>query len=210
MSEDIKEQIKKIFGSPETSAKMIDLLVTGKKPSGWSRRSTATYYGESYALQVKKTLDAMLVDRQDRIFRYDNWSHMSHNSVYLRINQSIRYLLEELDQDHTYAKLMRMIAITRERNQGVKLTFKEEFRNGDASTFEAAPVVPASEAPKWKQKIELWLEESEPGDKPFVLDNLMLSQDEVKELKLQFLGLKNVIPSITAQCVKLMKINPPS
>jgi hypothetical protein len=183
--------------------------VHGNKPSGWSRRSNATYYREAYALQMKATIDAMWEDRQDRFYSYETWKHMSHNSVYLRINQSIRYLVDNLDPEHKYARFMQMVSITRERNKGVKITFNEEYRFADTSSFSPAPVIPQSETPKWKQKIETWLEESEPGDKPFILEGLMLSAEEVRELKLQFAGLKNVGASISASTIRLIKMNTP-
>ena len=209
MSDDIKNKIREIFVSPELSSKVVDIVVHGNKPSGWSRRSNATYYREPYALQIRDTIDAMWADRQDRLFRYSDWKHMSHNSVYLRINQSIRYLVDNLDPDHKYARFLQMVAITRERNIGVKITFNEEYRFSDTSTFSPSPIIPKSEAPKWKQKIETWLEESEPGDKPFILEGLMLTPEEIKDLKLQFAGLKNVGASISGSTIRLIKMNIP-
>ena len=209
MSSEINEQIKKIFVSPELSAKVADVLIEGKKPSGWSRRSTATYYGQQYAIQIKAVLDAMMADKQDRWYYYKEWPHMSHTSVYLRINQSLRYLLEVMDPDHRYSTFMSTVAITRERNVGVKLTVKEEYRDGALKTFIPVAIVPSLELPKWKQKIEKWLEESEPGDKPFILEGLMLTSEEVKNLKIEFLGLSNIISSITSSSIKLIKINRP-
>ena len=186
---------------------MIDAVVTnGRRPQGWSRKSNATYYKSVYAEQFIKVLDAMFDDRQDRMYRYDQWKHMTPASVYLRVNQSIRYLLDNMDPDQKYAKLLDMICITRERNVGVKLTFREEFRNG-SSEFSPSSVVPAAEMPRWKQRIEDWLNECEPGGKPFILENLLLSPEEVRDLKLEFVGITNVMSSITSNSIKLIKVN---
>lgn len=207
MSDEIRNKIREIFVSPELSAKVVDIVVHGNRPNGWSRRSNATYYREQYALQMKSTIDQMWIDRQDRFYSYETWKHMSHNSVYLRLNQSLRYLVDNLDPDKKYARFLQMVSITRERNKGVKITFNEEFRHADTSSFSPAPVIPKSEAPKWKQKIEMWLEESEPGDKPFLLEGLMLSPEEVREVKLTFAGLKNVGASISHSTIRLIKMN---
>ena len=212
MSEDaVKEAIKSIFVAPEVVAKVVETVVPGKRPAGWSRKSNATYYNEHCALQLKQVLDAMSVDRQDRIYRYDEWKHLSPTTVYIRINQSLNYLLDRLDPDKKYKDMCQRICIRRSRqHNGVVIQFLEEYRATDTSSFLPSAVIPNAQAPKWKDKMEKWIEESVPGDKPFVQENLMLSNDDIRELKLQFAGVKNIAASITARSVKLIKIVPQS
>jgi hypothetical protein len=204
--EEIKKRVDALFVNPDTTKRVVD-IITNNKPDGWSRRSNATYYKECYAIQAKKVLDAMAADRKDRIYRYDVWKHMTPASVYLRVNQSMRFLTEHLDEDRTYTRLLETISVTRERNIGVKLTFLEEFRDKDTATFMPDSVIPAVEIPKWKEAMEDWLETSDVGDKPFVQTNLMLTADEIREIKLQFVGVTNIMASITSQAIKLVKIN---
>lgn len=207
--EEIKKALQDMLGTETGAKKVVEALADKQdKPAGWGRRSSASYYNEVYAEQSKKVLDEMMIDRKDRLFSYGAWPHLSAQSVYLRVNQSLRFLVDHADKDGVYRKFLSMISITRERNLGVKLTFIEEFRNGPGSTFAPTIVVPSSDVAKWKQRMETWLEDSEPGEAPFVVNNLLLSPDEIKDLKLEFAGLKSVLASISATSVKLIKINP--
>lgn len=207
MSDDtVKEAIKKIFVHPEVSERAVDLLVPNHaKPRGWSRRSNAPYFKECYAIQLRVEIDKMIEDGQNRVYMYDQWPHMTPTSVYLRINQGLRYLTTFMDPDGKYGKFLERVAITRKRNYGVELKLITDTTG--VKDFAPQQVVPSTETPRWKQRIEDWLEKSEPGGEPFVLTNLMLSPDEVRELKLQFHGLTSVQHSITATTIKLLKLN---
>lgn len=208
MSEDdkVKDALKKVFSNPETSQRAVDLLVPSKtKPRGWARRSNASYYTEAHAIQVKIEIDKMMVDGKPRIFAYSRWPHMTPNSVYLRVNRGIRYLLEFMDSEGKYAKFLEKLDIRRRRDLGVELSIKDQAQS--LEEFNAQEVVPQSEKPRWKQRIEHWLEHSEPGSPPFILENLALSVDEVRDLKVEFQGLKSVQTYITATTIKLIKVN---
>lgn len=208
MSDEVKNAIKSIFVNPVTASKAVDMLVhSHKKPQGWSRRSNAPYYKERYALQLKEVLDAMIEDHQVRLYRYSEWPGMSPQSLYLRINQSIRYLCDCMDTpEHKYARFCETLVLSRERNIGVRIEIRNGLETSD-HVFAPSSVVPQYEAPRWRQKIETWLEEAEPEHGPLLIENLMLSPDEVRELKLQFAGLQNVQVSITATTIKLLKVN---
>lgn len=209
-NEEIKQKIQSIFVSPEATARAVDAIVLSKKkPSTWSRRSNAAYYGEEYAKQIAKQLDAMMIDRQPRMYKYSEWPSLQPNTIYLRINQSIRYLLEFLDTDGKYRRFLQVVKITRERTPiaGVLLRIIAEFQEDGSSNFEPTAVIEQREMPKWKQKMENWLDTAEPGGEPFILEGLLLSGDEVKQLKLQFVGLKNIMASISATHIKLLMIN---
>lgn len=206
MSETAKQAIASLF-SPEQAKKVVEALEPKKRPQSWGRRSRATYYGEEFALQVKKVIDDMLVDKKDRIFFYSSYPQFTPNTVYLRINQSLRFLLEEMDVEGTYRKAMSTIDVHRDRiAKGIRFSVRQEFRDSGDSNFVPAEIIPTVEMPKWKQKIEDWLETSEPGSKPFILDRLALTPEEVKELKLQFMGLTNIVAVINAKEIKLVKL----
>lgn len=204
--ETIKDTIKKIFVNPEVSQRAVDLLVPSKnKPQGWSRRSNAPYFKEEYALQMKLELDKMMVDQQDRVYHYDKWPHMTPNSVYLRINQSLRYLTTFLDPNGIYARFLQSVSVKRKRGYGVEMKFISHLLG--TNEFSPQSVVPSAETPRWKQRIEEWLERSEPGSEPLIIENLMLTLEEVRALKLEFAGLQTVQHSITATTIKLIKVD---
>lgn len=206
--EDTKAILATLF-KPEQAKKVVEALSIPKKPAGWSRHSRATYYGEVYARQIKAIFDGIADDRQDRIFFYASLPQFSAQTIYTRINQSIRYLVDVLDEDGTYRKLRGIIDIHRDRvRKGLRFELRKEFReNLESSSFKPVEMIPTIEMPKWKQKIETWLEKSEPGQKPFTLERLALTPDEIKELKEQFMGLTNVISYVAATEIKLVKVN---
>lgn len=197
--------VKEFFHNPATAKAMVDLVVR-KKPVGWSRRSNAPYYKEFYALGFKDEVDKMLLDRQDRVFRYDNFPHHSKETLYLRVNQSLRYLLDYMDDDQkTYSKWNEMTAITRERGLGVRMSFRPEFRNSSIGTFTAVAVGAKSDIPAWKQKVDDFLENATPEDKPLHLERLCLTTEQLIDLKNSLLGIDNVMSSVTAQEIKIIK-----
>lgn len=203
-----EERLKKIFKDPVQQAKVVDHVVHNK-PLGWSRRSNAPYFKEEYALQLKEVVDQMLIDRQDVCYSYDDYlKHygIARETLYLRINQSKRYLLEFLDPDKIYAKFFERAQINRERGIGVTIKFIPEFRSGE-SDFKPRAIEPPEQKAKWQKEMERWLEESEPGDDPFYKDKLALSPEEIGTIKLQLRPLVNVLASITAHTIKLVKIN---
>jgi len=203
-----ENRLKKIFVDPKHQAKIVDYLVHGK-PSGWSRKSNAPYYREEYALQLKKVADQMMTDRQDVFYPYDDYLEqygISRETLYLRINQSKRYLLEQLDPDHIYARFFERVRIERERGVGIMIRFIPEFRDGP-SDFKPRTIEPVEQKYKWQKDMDIWLEESNPGDEPFYKDKLALSPEEITALKIQLKTLSNVLSSITVHTIKLVKIN---
>ncbi len=209
MSDNREDILKQIFINPEVTARAVDLMVPSHtKPKGWSRRSNATYYREVYAHQIQPVIDEMMTDEKDRWYLYTTWAHMSPQTIYLRINQSLRYLTDILDPEHKYAKFLEKVDIFRVRGKGILLTLKLEHRE---STADFKPevdlqVAPTTELPKWRQKMDTWLSKSKAGDKPLIIEGLMLSPDEIKNLKLEFVSIKNVMPSITSATIKLIKV----
>jgi len=127
----VKEAVEKLFVNPEQSKAVLAALVPSKRPAGWSRRSRATYYTEEYAMQVKRVLDNILQDKQDRLWRYEDWKQFSPTTVYLRINQSLRYLLDYMDADGRYKKLMSTLEIYRDRSaKGIRFGYETGVADG--------------------------------------------------------------------------------
>lgn len=203
-----EDRLKKVFVDPKYQAKLVDHLVHNK-PIGWSRKSNAPYYKEEYALQLRTTLDQMILDSQDVVYSYEDYlKHygIARETLYLRINQSIRFLLDNLDPDKRYARLLDRVQINRERGVGVTIKFIPEFRSGQ-SDFKPRVVEPVEQKAKWQKDMETWLEESDPGDEPFYKDKLALSPEEITSLKIQLKSLSNVLSSVTVHTIKLVKVN---
>jgi len=211
MSESEKQmaaRLQSIFTNKVVQQKMVESIVHNK-PLGWSRKSQATYYKERYALELKKVLDGMIANNKEFCFGY-SWFEstfgLGKDSLYLRVYQSMRFLLEKLDPDGTYRKFWNeKIEMHRERGKGVTLRFKKEFQTG-GPVFEPTEVIPESEEPKWKQKMNVWLESDDMT--PFSQNSIILSPEEIASLEIQLSALGDrILSSITAHSIKLVKVN---
>lgn len=197
--------VKEFFKNPQVAKNVVDMVVRNR-PVGWSRRSNAPYYKEVYATALKGQIDQMLADRQDRVFPYAQFPQHSKETLYLRINQALRYLLDFLDDEHkTYSKWNEMVAITRERGRGIRISYRPEFRDSGLNAFVAVPVEQKSHVPTWKQKVDDYLENGSPADKPLHLTGLCLTVEQLADLKTSMKGLDSVMFSATAQEIKIIK-----
>lgn len=182
-------------------------MTANLKPQGWSRRSQAPYYKEFYGLQMKRDADKMIENREDTVFRYETWCNantgMSKVTLYNRINQSIRFLLDHLDENKTYSKWHAMTRVSREE-YGVRISFIAEFKEGDESNFGGTLTQTREATPRWKQELDFWLESDK--DDPFVRENLNLTAEELKDLKTQLAGLDGIGKSIKYNCIKLVRL----
>jgi hypothetical protein len=205
-----ESKLKVIFKDPQMSAKMVDILVNNK-PQGWGRRSIAPYFTEKYGKIMKAVLDTMMEKKEDLVYGYDDFKQqfgLSASSLYLRINQSIKYVCEKMDTpDHKYSKFCEMFTIERRRGVGVILRFKPDMREGFNAEFIPKPIISKDELPKWKDDLNTWLEESVPGDEPFHADKLALNPEEIQEVKNSLVGLKGVISNVTSYHIKVIKLN---
>lgn len=206
----LNDKLKEIFVNPSIQSKVVDSIV-GNKPSGWSRRSNAPYYRRQYGLEIKEVFDRMIKDQLDSCYDFATFEAkgINRSTLYIRINQSIRYLLDHLDDiNHTYARFREMIRIERERGVGVMIRFAPEFRGGNINDFKPREIIPKDKVPSWKEEMLEYMENGTVGE-PFFVDKLALTNEEVTDLKTSLIGLKNILSSITSHSVKLVKINPP-
>ena len=180
------------------------------KPEGWARRSTATYYKPIYGMQMKREADKMLANRQDLTYKYSVWCvgkmSLSEKTLYTRINQSVRYLCEKLDdKTATYKRWKCMTDINIIPDVGVRISFKPEFRDSDISDFSGTVSESRDVAPRWKVDMDSWLDDND-NEKPFIIDGLMLSKDEVKNIKIALAGLSNVQAVVTSEKIQIIKL----
>ncbi len=206
LDKQIKERLQSIFPDPATAASVVDLVVHAKKPRGWHRKSNAPYYKEVYALQIKRDIDRMIADegRSSITYRYAIWcgedSNMSPKTLYARINQAVRYLVERLDTpDKRYAKWHDSVRVESKQKIGIVISY------APTDNYVAEMSVSREMAPLWKQKMDHWLESDE--CKPFIQEGLLLSPEEIKAIKEELGQLSFVQASITSSTIKIVKMN---
>ena len=201
-------RLRTMFTNKQVQAKMVEAIVTNK-PVGWGRKSQATYFKEPYALELKKILDDMIATNKEFCFSYKWFEEtfgLGKDTLYARVYQSMRYLTEKLDPDGIYKKFLdERVAVRRERGRGVVLRFQQAYQQG-GPVFEPVEVISASEEPKWRQRMNTWLESED--DSPFIQSNVILSPEEITSIEIQLAALgDHVMSSITSHSIKLIKCN---
>ncbi len=207
MSEETpQDAVRQFFKNPEVATRVINMVVSNK-PAGWSPRSTAPYYKEEHALILKEAADNMLATRDDCTYFYTDFPRMSAHTVYLMVNQSLRFLLDKLDDEaHTYSKWAAMVNITRERNVGVLISFDEHHRHANTDYVKPKPVKSKDKAPIWREELDSYLDDDR-MTKPLHIDGLCLTPDEIKVLRDSLLQVEGIIHEVTSQFIKIIKIN---
>ena len=200
------EPIHVTFQSGKIANKIIN-MVTHNKPVGVSRRSQYPYYKESYAKWVKADVDRMIESGQELVYDYSTFcteeSNISELTLYARISQGIRFLVDHLDDDKaTYFHWYEDIEISKNRKLGgVAITWKPEFIHG--SDLHPRLAEPVKAIPIWRRELNEWLESDQ--TKPFVKENLQLTTDIIKELNREFEGTLGMMISITNSSIKVVK-----
>lgn len=195
--------------SSESVNKLFDYAIA-KRPPTWGHSSCAPYYKEFYARNIKEAIDKQLENRQDIVYRYSVFCGRdeelcSRTTLYNRVNQSIRFLLEHLDtNDKKYLNWKKIVRIERIAGLGVRISMIREFRNPQ-SNFTPDFVLPKEEQPLWQRKMEDWLESGE--TKPFVMEKLALTEERVKELYVELNRLKGIAAQVTSTSIKIVRTN---
>lgn len=203
MSDSKEQPVTIIYPNKQVASQVVELL-TRKKPVGWSRKSYATYYRLEYAKQIIPTLDAMIVDRHNKIFRHEDMPRLSLLSLYLWVNQSFKFVRDYLDGPDMgkgkYDKLWREVKVSRDKGVGVSINFE----NFAATIFKSSDYVKRDEKSKWKLEIEVYL--SNPNiKKPLVLDNLLLLAEDIEQMEAELEDIEGIQYSITSKSIKIIK-----
>lgn len=214
--EELRKRIHSIFPSETIAKRAVDML-TSDKPEGWGHRSSAPYFKEYYGLEMKGLIDDSMKTYQSIVYDYETFCNpraahrVSERTVYNRVNQSLRYVLERLDTpEKKYYKWRQTVEVHPKAGLGVVISYIAELVAAQLGQLDGLPkprlVTPSTDIPRWKRDLDKWLENSE-NNEPFVKENLALSPAEQEQLKTELFGLSNIEYSVSVDSVKLIKIN---
>ena len=181
---------------------------TMKRRSTWSALTNAPYYKEPFALQLKAVLDEMIQEHangilEDRIWRCEEFD-MKISSLYVRINQSKLFLLNELDADGIYKSFCDRIVITKERGIGVRLSY---IRDISPESFKPNKAIDKMEQTvTWKDKIEQFCENSGVGD-TLEINKLALTDDDIADVHSSLAQLQDIVGSISSERIFLARLS---
>lgn len=141
------------------------------------------YYTEERALQVKKILDTLHHPNADGLKEplFIPAAGGTLNTLRTQWYQGKDYLLDNLDPDNHYKKLL---ALTEVKTRQDGLFFRALTKPKNKNTLTDFMVA----IPDWRDKLELFLETASPRDK-FFLDKLVLSQKDKDWINGQLAGL---------------------
>lgn len=208
----ISNRLSSIFPSVQVANKVID-IVTSNKPYGWGPKSNATYFKEYYAKEIKEYIDKMMVSREPIIYRYSLFCNentgMSKQTLYTKVNQSIRYLCEKMDTpDGRYRKWLDQVDVWRDSERdGVVIEYPAGFARPELNDVMPKPefIQPKEQMPRWRRELDEWLDSN--SDLPYVQEHLALSPEEVKQIKIELAGLKGIQANVNGTSIKIIKYN---
>jgi hypothetical protein len=205
-NETIKQRIEAIFPDRDIANRAVTLLAR-PRPLNTSSRSLYPYYNETYAKWVKKFIDQMIESKSELIFRYSVFctasTGISQKTLYYRVNCGIRYLVDFMDEDNKYGSWREQTLIHHDAKRGgLRVWFKPECLS--ESTLNADIVMPHDQMPRWKMRMEEWLESDE--KKPFIADNLCLSYEEIRDLRDSLKGLPTILGTVEGKSITLVRV----
>lgn len=202
---EIKESVKQFFLDPKVSARVVN-LVTTKRPDGWSHRSTATYYTETYALEIRESIDHMISTGEDIVFRFETWCNSktgySVKTLYARINQSIRYLIDFLDTNGRYAQWFRSKKI-KNTGESWTISFDKTLSAYAQAGLKPEFALPKEEMPIWERELYEWLESSKSGT--FSKTGLMLSKEKMTEINAMLSKVTGIMKEVNYSTIKIVR-----
>ena len=209
-------------------------LQTDERPLTWSKRANVPYYKARYALEIKHIFDEMILaaedgDKEPRIIKYVDYPEVSHTTLYLKINQSLLYLLEKMDEAGIYSNFRQLVQISRVRSVGIKFSLVHALDNKPLSAFKISSAnIPKekplerireviSDTPKvleapnlnedWKAALHAFVEKAEPGQ-TFKSNNLSLTMEDGEYIKQMIPDDKCIIYKASAESLFLLKLTP--
>lgn len=172
---------------------------------GEESKSVKSYYTEKEAKELIPIIDAMMVDKEDREFRFEDFSaYWKPNTVWIKLNQALKYLVDHLDtEDHKYRSFRDQIQVRRTKN-GVLFHWVSDasYTNRSWVAHKINPNILA----EYKQKVYSFMENSKPGEY-LHLENLSLSPHEIEDLNTLLEGNEVFISKISAHEIKIVHVN---
>lgn len=168
------------------------------RPATWNRRSKAPYYTHEYGLAMKSVADKMLSSKNDQIFELSHFPSLRINSLYSRINQGIRFLLEVMDTPDKKYATWRAIILIRNEKDAIRISFNPAFKD---VKFASREVVPKGDR-SYKEKVDDFLESNE---KVLIIKDLALSTDEALAMIASLKTLQGINYEVTRESIRIVK-----
>lgn len=194
----IREALKQLIQTPE----FITAVSNNRRlPNNVSRLSVYSYYRPEFALQVKLVIDEMIETKRDKEWRYLDFPDLRPRTLYQRIFQSIKYLVDNLDPDGKYAAFKKITVLSDKVSKtGVRLSWVRDMLDG--REFKATDVTLDYKMQQWKLEIDKFLTDT--TKKVLHLKSLALTSEEIESLRVS-LEIPGLYPFISEREIKIIK-----
>lgn len=177
------------------------------RPSSYSDSSVATYYKETEGKAMQLVLDKMMEHQLEGFFLPKEKMRMSVTSTYMRFQQGIRYLLDNLDPDGKYRAFRDRIRLIK-ADEGLYIKYKKGY-NATGAVPKNHEINWMAEIQKnsWRVELDKFLLEAEPGAK-FFRDKLALAPEDINELQNLLEPFTDVLSVVTQTYIRVAKLKP--
>lgn len=138
------------------------------------------YYNEKEATGLIPYLDEIMVDKEDRELRYEDYTKWSPNTLWAKINQAMKYIIDNLDPEGKYRELRTHLRISKEET-GIF------FRYSEQTSADGWILYKVKDSKKmldnYKTRVYKFMETSEEGEELDIKENLSLTTEEVEQMK---------------------------
>lgn len=174
-----------------------------KRPAGWDKKSVSSYFNNHNAQWMIGNIKKMMDSRKELFFDCKVFN-LSLNSLYHKVNQSIRFMIERLDKDRIYSNWYSDVVIRKEKGAGAARSGVRIFYRETGVSIEPELVEPELEIPRWHRKMDEWLESNDV--EPFIMEGLNLTSDMVSGFKKQLSSLGGIEFSVTSNSIKIIRV----
>ncbi len=139
------------------------------------------YYNEKEAKAFIPHLDLILEDKEDRELRYEDYPQWSPNTLWAKVNQAFKFVVDNLDKEGKYTQLRNCLKISR-GEFGILFHYVENYNpSGEWILHKVRDSKKMVE--NYKTKVYKFMEESSEGEELDIKEGIALNDDEVSQLK---------------------------
>ena len=168
-------------------------------------RSGGNYYNRHDAEKLKPFLDEMMIDNEPREFHFADYPQWSPNTVWLKINQAVKYIIDNLDDsEKKYAYFRTRLKICK-TEFGILFKIEEPIAGWIAHKVKDGSELGILE--DYKNRVYSFMEGSEEGEELDIKD-LNIDENEVKKLK-ELLDPSPIFAAFISQSrIKIVHLSP--
>jgi hypothetical protein len=185
--------LRQVIVTPSRMKKMLAAETPSNRPQGWGKRSRSAYYKPFFGAEMKEVFDRITATGKPVYYYFADARAvgLSSTSLYMRIHHSIKFLLEQMDNEENYYRNLYATSICVRKEVGVGYCIgPKSGPNAFGIVPRSGEELPAALAitrppPKWRERLDAFLKDNKTGDE-FCVDGLTLDRIMLRQLEEEF------------------------